>query len=359
MRLLVFAYYGEAQAFLENIQCKKHQTPFGTYYESSQEYIFISGEGIYETLLSLGSIYTQFLKLPTSIWNFGVACSLSTLHAPFDTVFVRTSYSCQEHEMNFQSFSTNDTDSAVDCISSMKRILSEKDLENLPHFGHIVDRELWAIGMIAKQYKVSFRACKVISDQVGSLDRCLEVIEKAYQYSTCLLKYYQEHAVGVSKNTESLNLAGFKKYWDVVLQVLKIDENILYMTYSQEERRKSLLKRLSVIYNNKLEQLEREVLIAHSTLGLDFLGSIKGINKKQNFSKVLRIIEFCLDPIYSVKLDHYQKISSDLRKVGVGFRFDPSFEKNKYEFILEVKNKKELLDKIEKLKQLDLTNIFS
>jgi hypothetical protein len=160
-KLLVFAHRPEAQSFLKNHSLKPIQADHIDIYVSDEYYLLITGEGVLNAISKTTIILSKFQDIK-EIWNFGIAGGLTSHFIKKEHIYqIRTSYGELGEEIQFKSFSTANKSSELDCISASKRVLNEKKATHLANFAQIVDRELWGIGLIAREFKIPFYAAKL------------------------------------------------------------------------------------------------------------------------------------------------------------------------------------------------------
>ena len=192
MQCLVFAHRAEAQVFLEQ-RAFKSVKDFNHLYMDHECFLFITGEGIFETLCKITSLLTQFPQI-RSITNFGIAGSLDSKLRGRTTYLVRTIYGNLNQEFKFKSFSSSTTQSQVDCISCDYRVSDPDQKNHLSAYAQIVDRELWAIAYASSLKKIPWQSFKCISDQADDTYSCQSIKEKAEDYSRLLHETWIESA---------------------------------------------------------------------------------------------------------------------------------------------------------------------
>lgn len=181
MDLICIAHRGEAQAFLKDFKAVEENL-----YQNEKALLVITGEGHWKAM----EIGLVFGKYPIQrLINFGIAGALDKDLALEKIYCVRTVYSFAYDKPLFASF-TSQSDSTVDCITAMERVLNDERAEQLACFAHLVDRELWALAYLANKMNIPFESYKLISDYAGSSTDCFDLKAKASDYSKQLYSFY-------------------------------------------------------------------------------------------------------------------------------------------------------------------------
>ena len=191
--LFVFAHRGEAGAFLKDRDWEPVPFFFSGLYRSSQEGILllITGEGGQNVSERLSAVLSHFESIRLVV-NLGIAGALDERGLKQGEIHsVRTVYRYVGDQPVFRSFTTSDTGAGVDCISSDVRVLEYGLVEKLLPFAPIVDREAWFIGSVAQLYRKEFQIYKLISDYAGKEDQCLEIRDRAPEYSRSLHRFFK------------------------------------------------------------------------------------------------------------------------------------------------------------------------
>lgn len=193
-RLLHFAHRGEAQCFLQ----KGHFRPIPgelNLYSSDEDFLLIAGEGRQQTLVTTSYALGQLGNEVSEIINLGIAGSLEEKNSLGNIVKVRTFYS---HE--FKSFSTAEI--GLDCYTCDHRVLNSQQAKEFKNFASLIDREGWAVGMVAKQFRKKFSSYKLISDFAGDQTDCFDLKSRAQEFSEKLWQYFQslDHQEGTRPN---------------------------------------------------------------------------------------------------------------------------------------------------------------
>ena len=101
MRLLTFAYQGEAQCFIGPLKHKIISYCSVDYYENDSIILLITGEGVQSASEKVAIILAHFIGQITEVYNFGIAGAL-TQKLTIDEIYqIRTSYRSHNDEMSF------------------------------------------------------------------------------------------------------------------------------------------------------------------------------------------------------------------------------------------------------------------
>lgn len=293
MQLLCFAHKNEASSFLQNLDFSKKSSDLFVTKDKSLA-LAVIGEGIWNSLFRLPKILHEY---PISaITNLGCAGLLrQDLPISLEKVYqVRCVFGEKvTTEVQFQSFTLTPSDlnslDGLDCISAMERVKDKAYQETLSRFAPIVDRELWAMARVAKEFSVPISSYKYISDLANSKDICQQVMSSYIPISDSLYETWaQIDTPQKSVTTDTLPSQLFhmstyqKKLWDKSLQSLRKKfeeqsianilneqlgfEKIKKMNISKKERSKILLQQAYKIlnpYQNNVSNKISRLLEAH------------------------------------------------------------------------------------------------
>ncbi|MCY4643172.1 MAG: hypothetical protein OXB88_00995 [Bacteriovoracales bacterium] len=192
MKLLVFAHSGEAHEFIKNTpSLKSHAHGEGRLHVGDDLAVLMTGEGMDRVFLHLGQALARLASVE-KVYNFGLAASLIPECSLGQIISVRTVYRSLFERMEFKSYSSCDDLAVFDCISSFDRILDPKEAKKLSHFGHLVDRELWAVAALCHFHHIPFESFKLISDYGDQAISCEALKSKAQEYSCRLYEKFQQ-----------------------------------------------------------------------------------------------------------------------------------------------------------------------
>lgn len=321
------AHRGEAQEFLSNLELRADPNMSGLYF-NTQIALLITGEGIYEVMTKLPFVIAKFpIKL---ILNFGIAGSLDKALNLNQVYNVRTAYGFNELTPKFHSFQSSDSLSTVDCITTDQRVLNDEVASKLSPFAHIVDRELWAIGKCAKQFKTPFESYKLISDYAGNQTQCFDLKNKAQEFSQSLLEAYL--AIKKSEPKNSISYAA-----------------PITMSFSHQKKYQNLMKNLSKKYNLNERQILEKVKI-DQFLELD-------IKPKLKAQKVISALEIFLNPIEDKIHNALNQSFSELKRVGAQVKIDSKLESKKLKLSMEINSQKNIENLIAALEKFEFEKI--
>jgi len=326
MRLLIFAHRGEAQTFIKKRDFKSLDFNI---YQYENEYLYICGEGIYEVMSMLSQIIKKYEI--NEIINYGISGSLDE-KIEIDSIHeVRTSYHQNYEEMEFKSFTLN-KDADLDCISTTKRVLTDKQGLELKPFGDIIDRELWAMAYVANKLSISLRSFKLISDFAGNMTDCFDLKQRAHFFSEKLYSHYQQ--------------------------------SFLESTKINEDKQKQPI----IFYPFRLTQFQRNRLnkIIPSIDEIFLKEQIKEISeyKIQDKEKANKLINRCFTHLYPIKAKINSKIESmffEFNSIGAKISFDENLEKEYFNLSMQI-NSQTNIDKLkaqlDELKYNEFKSIF-
>jgi len=191
--LLIFAHRGEAQEFLQQLPFQAADTAFKRFYETEQQALLLTGEGLRAAEERLSAFLNAFGKHISTVINLGIAGSLSDALPAGEIYPIRTAYREPEAGPAFPSFHSAAPAAQRDCISARKRVLTPAYAQRLASFAPIVDRELWAIASLCADYSLPFLAYKLISDRAGVDTSTVDYKARARQFSEQLFDFYTTH----------------------------------------------------------------------------------------------------------------------------------------------------------------------
>lgn len=303
MELLVFAHRGEAQTFIKELKSKALDE---NTYEFDKGLIYICGEGIYDVLSALGHIINSYnIK---QIINYGIAGALET-NLELNKIYeIRTVYLEQEKDIEFKSFTLN-SNANTDCITGLKRVLTNEHAAFLRPIADIVDRELWAITKVAKLYKTPVNSYKLISDIAGSTTDCFDLKNRAKELSQILFQHYIKSEIIKTDYIEPKKLP-FEATQYQINQFNKLIKNIDQHTYE------NILKPIS---KKDLRDKEKTTLL---------LEEIKKILYPFKY-KIINQIENKLLPI---------------REAGISIKYDENLEKEILKLQIDINSQKNIED---------------
>ena len=275
MKLIHLAHRGEAQQFLKDLDVNADQSMEGLYI-GHDEIVLIGSEGIENTLTKLSYCLGRFKV--TEVLNFGIAGALDK-NLKLDEVYeIRTSY-CFNEKVQYKSFQANLK--GLDCITTNKRVLDNDYADELSNFAPIVDRELWAVGLVCKSQNIPFSSFKLISDYAGAQTNCFDIKEKAAEYSIVLSNTYkglitkidveQEYTIPFHLSfthkkliDKKIKIAS-KKYdqsYQVVLDNIKLNEIVNFEMRDKEKVTEFLIRLeeyINPINHKALNLLKKEI----------------------------------------------------------------------------------------------------
>jgi nucleoside phosphorylase len=185
--LLNCAHFGEARSLLQSGHWQKHSESGCQYFEDdSGNLLVITGEGMWRALDATAYILGKYHAQIIRILNFGVAGTMAEALDIGQICHIRTSYcSPAPGHYEFRSFTSRESTSTIDCISSSQRLNDQNQIAFYRACAPLVDRELWGIAHAAHSAKIPFDAIKLVSDRVGTIN-CADVRSMAEDFSAAL-----------------------------------------------------------------------------------------------------------------------------------------------------------------------------
>lgn len=328
-QLLAFAHRGEAKSFLKHIRW----TPVNdmdNLYESSSNYLLITGEGRFETLMTLTTACT--LLKPDLIVNYGTSGALRENVQVGSIYPVRTAYASEGINPQFKSYTTNIDDAVVDCISAGERVQDKKIASQLGNFAHLVDREVWSIGAVAHRFKTPFCSYKLVTDLA---DGCVSITDHN-KISDALWEHYK-----ASEQTVTQKSAG--------LETEPVLPEGFYFTTAQRRRFKALYHSFQL---KTEDNGEKNLLKLITELGLP-----ENDSPKRKTSRLLEALADYLSPFNASLRKDLEKEVALLKEAGWVVQFTPDMESEEVVIKAVINGEKKVSRLHKALGQLDYQRI--
>ncbi|MAX65397.1 MAG: hypothetical protein CME66_00520 [Halobacteriovoraceae bacterium] len=325
MKLICIAHRGEAQQFIQALKLKTRNNEF---YHNHDLALLITGEGHLEVMTKLPYYIAQYDF--QEIINYGIAGALNK-KLEIKTLYpIRTSYAYFGNKPIFHSYPVMASTRHLDCISSDKRVLNNEDADQMSAFADLVDRELWAIGKIARQYKLPLRAYKLVSDYANEQTQCFELKNQAKEYSQIMLEHFNQ-------NKNQAQIPAIKKSQQLDLS--------FHTSFTQTKRLETLQQKLdpqSIAY--ALEELEKEE-------------SFKKLKDKQKANKLISKLEAIVNPL-NQKFTHYlENLFLPFKKIGANISYDPKLDQRKLVLKMEINDQKNIENLTKTLKGFQFQDV--
>lgn len=332
MKLLHFAHRAEAQQFIQHFGVKLDDSLFPSVYIGDDLIILVSNEGLSNTHNKVSYLLGKFNI--SKVVNLGIAGVLDNNLKLDQIVKVRTSYAYDGHGPKFHSFTTNEQ-AKIDCISTEQRVLDSEFSKKLRPFAHIIDRELWALASSCQLHKVEFESYKYLSDYAGDQTQCLDIKNRAQEFSQKLLEAYLDAAIE-----------------DQV--ILDLDTpNDFYMTFSQKHHVEKLLAALSIKWEISKEEVLKKVN-ANEILNLN-------LRPKEKTIFLIEKLEESLTPLKKVIENKLNESIKSLTACGANVSFDRALEKKEFQIRMNInsdKNVKRLAEALSEFSFSTFENIM-
>ncbi|MBT4791995.1 MAG: hypothetical protein HON90_10520 [Halobacteriovoraceae bacterium] len=322
MKLLCIAHRGEAQEFIRHHHLKTSDNRF---YQNDNLSLLITGEGPWEVMTRLPYYLAKYNI--TSMINMGIAGSLDSSLA-LNTIYeLRTLYYHNDTKPKFHSYTTT-SDTLIDGITTESRVLTDEFAKDLANFAAIVDREAWAIGKVAHEYKIPFQAYKLISDIAGNSTQCFDLKQRAKEYSEKLLTYFLELEDHQQAKLESTLVFPFKT------------------SFTQQKRLENLFFKLNLY--SKLN----ETILKSNVLELE-------IKDKAKANKLIDYLENIANPINTKIHAQMKKITSPFEQIGADIFYDSKLEQKKITLKMEINHQQNIDRLIKKLESFKFSAVES
>lgn len=330
MELLVFAHRGEAHAFIENLpNLKAEAQQPSSKYSNGQQTLLICGEGFHNSLTS--TAYTLGRNEFSRVLNFGIAGALDQELEKYSIQKVRTVYKAFKKDLEFKSFTSENSAKGIDCLTSSERTFDEELVKTYKNFASLVDRELWGIGFVCDKLKVPFNSYKLISDYALRTEACEEIQKQGKEFSYKLFDFYQN----LERNENAP-------------KPLLIED--LFLTESMRRTFNNLKPQLENKYEKPLSEI------------LNFSDFQKEERPK---TRALKIIEEMKKLLAPLRFEIREKIEEKIipfQTEECKIHFDPNLENESIKFNLIVDSELKLKNQFKNLESfpfLEIKNIFS
>jgi len=313
--MLVFAHGGEAQEFIRRMGFKPMAFIFDGVYQNNENFLIITGEGFLNATKKLSSFLTLYYNHITRALNFGIAGDLINDYRLDEVCEIRTVYQELNGDVGFQSFSSKNQESTIDCITTLNRVQDKDIASRLGNFAALVDRELFYIASVCKLFGISFEAFKLISDRVDNNDYCAQIQKRAPQISALLYQHFLSLNIYIDKNTAK--------------KALPIPQGF-YATKSQRQLISSLLKKLRI-----KDGLPQARIVEQANIQ-DILQ--KKIGPKEKTKALIENLRTLLNPFNSKVKNKLNQLVKPIESVAGKVAFSQNYEDKTLSLTLKVKN---------------------
>jgi nucleoside phosphorylase len=191
MLLIVIAHRGEAKEFIRRKHTQQVDFYFSGIFRDNDEILLLTGEGIQNTTLKMASVLTYFGSKIDRVLNMGIAGALDEKLQLNQIYGIREVY----HEFNNSEFSSCtciETNSILDCVTACQRVQELNYARTLAKIAPIVDRELWAVGAVCREFRLPFKSYKLISDFAGKGTDHADIINRASEFGKHLFDFFKK-----------------------------------------------------------------------------------------------------------------------------------------------------------------------
>jgi hypothetical protein len=338
--LLVFAHRNEAKAILEAYPTKPvtdHTFQLTDVFNLNEHYdLLITGEGPLNVMLKLTHYLSLYHQNIEYIINYGVAGSLSVQFAIEQIVEINNCLCFDGTSFRFHNFQleTNQKSSHMPtCISLDKRINHIEIKKMLSYHGQIIDRELWAINFVAKNFKLKVKSHKVISDELDQVDICQMVKDQSDIYAHIIYNHFKQ--LNFDKSTEEKSNHQFPSE--------------LYLTHSMRAKLDKVLDSLSSKF-----KLSKDEILADELNKISFQ---KDMPAKERSLLVIDNLEKKLNPMRTKLELELREILVDLKRNNIQYKTDREWEKCYVEITTRLHNQDDIDQVISSLKKLNFEKV--
>jgi nucleoside phosphorylase len=333
--LLVMAHKGEVQTFLQEMQPKVEQFPFGVIYHSSSMFMLICGEGMQNATEQTAAACSVKSGQISEIINAGVAGALDESVKVGEIVAVRTVYREQGNGFGYHSFTSSNKSAKIDCISAEKRVTDSQTALRLLPLAQIVDRELWAIASVAKLFKLPFRSFKLISDIPSQSVNCKDIIADAATFSEALFRYVMEQLDmdnKVQKSSYQVSLPqGF------------------YTTFSQRKQLENLLTAICLKHHITADEVFRRVEIEAILQ--------QSVLPKQRTALLIDALNELLNPFNAMLKAELARLCQPIEAVGGKIKFERDYESDAVELQIKISHPQQINKLCKALERWDFSAV--
>jgi hypothetical protein len=316
MKLLVFAHRGEAQSFIKHFKMTPCEFILNGLFKNEDTYLLLTGEGFKDASEKVVTFLAQYHHLIKSVFNIGVAGSLSPKYKVFDTLWIRTSLAHNSEKCEFKTY-TSKFHSKVDCLTVYSRITTENDKKFYSQFADVIDRELWPIMSAAHLFKCDAYSLKIISDDLKNENDCAIIKEDASLFSQKLLEEFLTFSQLDLKQKDS----PLKNLSDDASEFI-LHHPSFHITVSQKRKMQTLVHGLIV-----KGKFTHESLIDYVTVfALKALELDDEINPKDLTKKLLIQLNEELNPLNVLIKKSLEEALSPLTDSGISCHYDPELE---------------------------------
>ncbi len=283
MKLICIAHRGEAQTFIKSLKNIE-----AGLYQGKDYYVLISGEGIFNVLTKLPYIIGKYEV--TEIINYGIAGITDSKLAIGEIYPIRTMYAMDTDKPYFHSYTTQN-ESLVDLITTKDRVLSDDISKKLYEFAPVVDREAWAIGKVATEYKLPMFIYKLISDFAGDTTACFDIKEKTQEFSDKMFEHFITQNFPEKAIERVLELpfhASFTQYKRIDKLLQKINRPAdTYIQSFQFKNNKTAANEFITLLEQEINPINRliEKKLSHVFKAFNHMGAVVLFDKKLDQKK--------------------------------------------------------------------------
>ena len=320
--LLIFAHYGEAQAFIES--------------PLPNTDVLVCGEGMTNALYKTMEHLIREDETYHTVVNLGVVGNLKNEPKIGEIFSIKTVYA----ENEFKSFMLDDPKAELDLISAHKRIKNKEEREYLSHYAHLVDRELWAIAYACSKKGLKLVSYKLITDNADETFYCENILENAKILSMQLYDYYRNKISIKGEHHQSINQE-LPQEWN----------GVFHFSVTQRKKLENLLEKLAL-------------LGITNCLNAKIIDECKQVSPlpKERTNYLLKKLFHQLNPTMAKVEEKLENLVAPLSNIGAKIHFSPDFEEDYFTISMKIENEKNLnrlKESIDKINYQAIVNVLN
>ncbi len=371
--LLIFAHPGEAQVFIKRDHLHKNQKISGLYQGKDYHLLITGGSGVKTLLLLTRILASSKSNQYTELINLGIAGALSSEIKLFNIYKIATVYAYQEGKPVFESFPLIPpcprTSNICDCITVTSPVSHPRRRQKISPFADIADMELWWIAYVAREFSLSLKAVKIVSDNALSPSQKKNQSQSTL-YSQKLYEYYCEKLLDSSPPISNKNVykreekEKIEKIKNKIISNLVKSQGINHLTQSQSQIIDTLITQLikrdidkisiEAISLDKQDHIKKII----SLLKIKNLSGVYNpkLNSKEKANQLIQKLKELIFPISQ----KYQNKMRELTQVkGIKIDYDPRLETSQISISFTASTIKEWEKKKQTLNNVPVEEILS
>lgn len=371
--LLIFAHPGEAQVFIKRDRLRKNQEILGLY-QGENYHLLITGGGGEKTLLLLTRVLSSNRSNQyTELINLGIAGALSSEIKLFSIYKIATVYAYREGKPVFESFPLIPpcprTSNICDCITVTSPVSHPRRRQKISPFADIADMELWWLAYVAREFSLSLKAVKIVSDNALSPSQSKNQ-SRSTLYSQKLYEYYCEKLIDNPSSVSSKNVykreekEKIEKIKNKIISDLAKSQGITHFTQSQSQIIDIFITQLIKRNTDKISieaiSLDKRDCIK-KIISLLKINNISDVDspKLNSKEKANQLIQKLKELIFPISQKYQNKIRKLTQVKGIKIDYDPRLESSQISASFTASTLKEWEKKKQALSNVPIKEILS